>query len=134
MHVSDSTACLYQVWPYLQMGAELGARAISHLEKISETGIQAMSRAGSIAVVLPTTAYILRLTPPPVRDMIDAGVAVALGSDFNPNAHCLAMVSEMQLVLRSVNLELVFSHRRSQDFCWGRPGRRHPAYTSRAHV
>ena len=75
------------------MGAELGARAISHLEKISEAGIQAMSQAGSIGVVLPTTAYILRLTPPPVRDMIDAGMAVALGSDFNPNAHCFAMVS-----------------------------------------
>ena len=78
---------------YLQMGAELGARAISHLEKVSEAGIEAMSRAGSVGVVLPTTAYILRLTPPPVRAMIDAGMAVALGSDLNPNAHCLAMVS-----------------------------------------
>ena len=36
-------------------------------------------------VVLPTTAYILKLVPPPARKMIDAGVNVALGSDFNPN-------------------------------------------------
>ncbi|KAI0234437.1 putative imidazolonepropionase [Lamellibrachia satsuma] len=90
-----------------EMGAELGARAISHLEKISEAGIQAMSQACSIGVVLPTTAYILRLTPPPVRDMIDAGMAVALGSDFNPNAHCFAMPIVMHLacVLLHMSME-----------------------------
>ena len=32
-----------------------------------------MVRAGSVGVILPTTAYILRLKPPPVRDMINAG-------------------------------------------------------------
>ena len=77
-----------------QMGAALNARAISHLEEISDSGIEAMSRSGSVAVVLPTTAFILRLNPPPVRRMIDSGVVVALGSDFNPNAHCYAMVSQ----------------------------------------
>lgn len=75
------------------MGAELDALAISHLEEISDKGIQAMVKAGSIGVVLPTTAYILRIKPPPVRKMIDSGIAVALGSDYNPNAHCSAMVS-----------------------------------------
>lgn len=74
------------------MGAELGALAISHLEEISEEGIAAMASSGSVGVVLPTTAYILRLRPPPVRRMLEAGVAVALGSDFNPNAYCMAMV------------------------------------------
>lgn len=74
------------------MGAELGARAISHLEEVSEEGIRAMAEVGTVGVILPTTAYILRLQPPPVRKMIEAGVAVALGSDLNPNAHCLAMV------------------------------------------
>ena len=75
------------------MGAEIGSRAISHLEEISPEGIKAMADAGSIGVVLPTTAYILRLSPPPVRDMIAGNMAIALGSDFNPNAHCMAMVS-----------------------------------------
>ena len=74
------------------MGAELQSRAISHLEEISPEGIQAMAEAGSVGVLLPTTAYILRLTPPPVRDMITGNMAIALGSDFNPNAHCMAMV------------------------------------------
>ena len=76
------------------MGAAIGAEAISHLEEVSDEGVRAMATSGSVAVVLPTTAYILRLKSPPVRKMIEAGVIVALGSDFNPNACCLAMVSQ----------------------------------------
>ncbi|KAI8511180.1 putative imidazolonepropionase [Branchiostoma belcheri] len=80
-----------------ELGAELKARAISHLEEISDAGIKAMADSGSVAVILPTTAYILRLTPPPARKMIDSGVVVALGSDFNPNAFCLSMPMTMHL-------------------------------------
>ena len=71
---------------------EFSCEAISHLEEISPDGIDAMAETGSVAVILPTTAYILRLRPPPVREMIDRGVIVALGTDFNPNAFCLTMV------------------------------------------
>lgn len=74
------------------MGAELNAKGISHLEFISDEGIRKMAESGSVAVLLPTTAFLMRLVPPPVRKMIDHGVAVALGTDFNPNAHCLSMV------------------------------------------
>jgi len=87
-----------------ELGAELGARAISHLEEISDEGIQAMSAASVIAVLLPTTAYILRLKCPPARAMINSGVPVALGSDFNPNAFCLSMPLTMHLAC--VNLHM----------------------------
>jgi imidazolonepropionase len=53
--------------------------------------------AGSVAVLLPTTAYVLKLQPPPVRALIAAGVPIALGSDFNPNAHCLSMPHTMNV-------------------------------------
>ena len=56
-----------------------------------------MAAAGTIATLLPTTAYVLRLEPPPARALISGGVAVALGSDFNPNAHCLSMPLTMNL-------------------------------------
>ncbi|KAK2158027.1 hypothetical protein LSH36_178g01024 [Paralvinella palmiformis] len=90
----------------LDMGADIGATAISHLEHVSDEGISAMVQSGTIGVVLPTTAYILRLEPPPTRKMIDAGMGVALGSDFNPNAHCLAMPVVMHLacVLQKISL------------------------------
>lgn len=81
-----------------EMGAELKAEAMSHLEEISVEGMRQMGQSKSVAVILPTTAYLLRLKPPPVRDMIDQyGVPVALGSDFNPNAHCLSMPLVMNL-------------------------------------
>ena len=57
----------------LKLGAEVGARAISHLEEVSDKGIQAMAAASVVAVLLPTTAYILRLKCPPARKMINAG-------------------------------------------------------------
>lgn len=59
-----------------QLGAELKARAISHLEEVSDEGIQAMSAESVIAVLLPTTAYILRLKCPPARKMIESGTSV----------------------------------------------------------
>ena len=56
-----------------ELAADIGARCVSHLEEVSEAGIQAMAMSGVVGVVLPTTAYILRLTPPPARKMIEQG-------------------------------------------------------------
>ena len=58
----------------VEMGAHLGATAMSHLEEISPEGITAMAQSGSVAVVLPNTAFLLKLRPPPVREMIDQGI------------------------------------------------------------
>lgn len=73
------------------------AKAMSHLEEISDAGIEAIAKSETVAVLLPTTAFMLRLKPPPARKMIDAGCIVALGSDFNPNAYCFAMVEKIFL-------------------------------------
>nr|ACO10503.1 Probable imidazolonepropionase [Caligus rogercresseyi] len=89
-----------------EMGAALGAKAIFHLEEISSEGIQAMASSGSAAVILPTTAYMLRLKSPPVREMIEAGVIVALGSDFNPNAFCSSMSTVMHLACVNQKMSL----------------------------
>jgi len=94
-----------------EMGASLDARAISHLEEVSDAGIEAMAQKEVIAVLLPTTAYILKLKPPPARKMIEKAVPVALGSDFNPNAFCYSMPVVMHMaccVLRmSMNEALI---------------------------
>uniref|UniRef100_A0A3B3CZ59 imidazolonepropionase n=1 Tax=Oryzias melastigma TaxID=30732 RepID=A0A3B3CZ59_ORYME len=90
-----------------QMGAELGALAISHLEEVTDEGIVAMATAKTAAILLPTTAYILRLPQPRARDMLDAGVIVALGSDFNPNAFCCSMPIVMHLAC--VNMRMTMS-------------------------
>ncbi|KAJ3074625.1 putative imidazolonepropionase [Podochytrium sp. JEL0797] len=89
-----------------ELGAKLGARAISHLEEISDAGIAGMAEMNVVGVLLPTTAYVLRIAPPPARKMIDNGVVVALGSDFNPNAHCLSMPFVMNLAAVTMKMTL----------------------------
>ncbi|XP_051911947.1 probable imidazolonepropionase [Hippocampus zosterae] len=89
-----------------QLGAELGALAVSHLEEVTDEGIAAMARAKTAAILLPTTAYILRLAQPRARAMLDAGVIVALGSDFNPNAYCCSMPIVMHLACVNMRMSM----------------------------
>ena len=81
----------------VEMGVSIGAHAISHLEQISDDGIKQMAENDCVAVILPTTAHILKLKHPPVRKLLKDGVIVALGTDFNPNAHCISMLTVMNL-------------------------------------
>lgn len=80
-----------------ELAGEIGAHAVAHLEHVSDAGIAAMAAARSFAVLLPATAYVLRIAPPPARKLIDNHVPVALGSDFCPNAHILSMPMTMNL-------------------------------------
>jgi len=89
-----------------EMGAEIGSVAISHLEHISGEGIRAMAASNSVGVLLPTTAYVLRIACPPARAMIDGNMIIALGSDFNPNAHCCSMPFVMNLACVNMRMTM----------------------------
>jgi imidazolonepropionase len=67
-----------------ELAAELGALSADHLEHISEQGILALARAGVVAVSLPLASLFLGQTPLPARRLIQAGVPVAVATDFNP--------------------------------------------------
>ena len=73
------------------LAQRVNALSVSHCEHFSDEDIAAMAASKGIAVLLPTTAFLLRLVPPPARKIIDGGVRVALGTDFNPNAPSLSM-------------------------------------------
>jgi imidazolonepropionase len=66
------------------LAAEVGAVSADHLEQIGAPGIAALARAGVVAVSLPIAGLYLRQAPLPARALIDAGVAVAVATDFNP--------------------------------------------------
>jgi imidazolonepropionase len=66
------------------LAAEVGAISADHLEQIGPAGIAALARAGVVAVSLPIAALYLRQAPLPARALIDAGVPVAVATDFNP--------------------------------------------------
>jgi len=79
------------------LAAQMQAVSADHLEYISDNGIQQLADAGVCAVLLPGTAYYLDLNRrPPARRMINAGVPVALATDFNPGS---CMTESMQMVL-----------------------------------
>lgn len=68
-----------------ELAAELGATSADHLAAISPEGIKALSSAGTVATLLPGTMLFLgHHKQAPARALIDAGVAVALATDFNP--------------------------------------------------
>ncbi|MGE5675152.1 MAG: imidazolonepropionase [Mycobacterium leprae] len=69
------------------MAAELGAVSADHLLYASDRSLEAMSRAGTVAVCLPGTAFCLMNTPyANARRMVDLGLTVALATDFNPGS------------------------------------------------
>jgi imidazolonepropionase len=79
-----------------ELAADLGAVSADHLLFSSVEGIKAMANKGVIAVLLPAAAFSLMIGRyADARLMIDLGVPVALGTDFNPN--CL--VENMQLII-----------------------------------
>ena len=68
-----------------ELAAELGALSADHLAAISETGIQALAASPTVAVLLPATMIFLgKRGQAPARQLIDAGAAVALATDYNP--------------------------------------------------
>ena len=77
------------------LAAELHAVSADHLLHTSDAGVEALARAGTIAVLLPATSLTSRTTYVDGRRLLAAGVPVALGTDFNPNCWC----ESMQLVL-----------------------------------
>ncbi len=80
-----------------ELAAEMGAASADHLLVISENGIKAMKAAGTVAILLPGTAFFLgKADYAPARNIWDAGVTVALASDFNPGS---SMTQNLQLIM-----------------------------------
>ena len=69
-----------------ELAAEVGAASADHLEQVSDQGIAAMARSGVVAVSLPLATLYLGQAPQPSRKLIDAGVPVAVATDFNPGS------------------------------------------------
>ena len=67
-----------------RLAADLGAISADHLLYASDDGLRAMADTGTMAVLLPATALFLGLPYARARTMVDHGVPVALGTDFNP--------------------------------------------------
>lgn len=80
----------------IQVGVKYGALSVDHLEFTGDSEIQALKDTETMPTLLPGAAFFLNMVHAPVRKMIDAGLPVALASDFNPGS---SPSGNMQLVL-----------------------------------
>lgn len=69
-----------------ELAAEVGALSADHLEHVSPAGVAALASAGVVAVSLPLASLYLAQPPMPARRLMEAGVRVAVATDFNPGS------------------------------------------------
>jgi imidazolonepropionase len=70
----------------VQTGVRLNAISVDHLETMDDDTIQTLANSNTIGTLLPTAAFFLRMPFQPARQLIDAGCAIALATDFNPGS------------------------------------------------
>jgi imidazolonepropionase len=70
----------------IQVGVKYNALSVDHLECTGEAEIECLLNSETMPTLLPGTAFFLKLHYPPGRKMIDAGLPVALASDYNPGS------------------------------------------------
>lgn len=70
----------------VQLGVELGAMSVDHLESSGTEEIECLKSSRTVATLLPGAALFLGMNYPPARAMVENGVTVALASDYNPGS------------------------------------------------
>ncbi len=70
----------------VEAGIELGALSVDHLESMDHKAIKSLAASNTIGTLLPTAAYFLRMPYQPARELINAGCAIAIASDYNPGS------------------------------------------------
>jgi imidazolonepropionase len=88
-----------------RLGAELKAVSIDHLEQIDERGVAAVKQAGCVAVVLPGVSFFLHYGYPPGRKLIDAGIPLAIASNFNPGS-CMSFSMPLMMTIACTQMGL----------------------------
>lgn len=70
----------------VQVGVKHHAISVDHLECMSDTEIDCLKNSNTIATLLPSAAFFLRMNYPPARQMLDANLPIAIATDFNPGS------------------------------------------------
>lgn len=70
----------------IEAAIKLNAISVDHLETMTENDINLLAGSATIGTLLPTAAFFLRMQYQPARQLIDAGTAIALASDYNPGS------------------------------------------------
>jgi len=88
-----------------ELAARIGAVSADHLEHISDDGIEAMRKKGVVAGLLPGVSFFLNHGYAPARKLIDAGVPVAIASDFNPGS-CMSFSMPLMMTIACTHMRM----------------------------
>lgn len=88
-----------------ELAADLGAVSADHLLHVSDKGIRRMAESGTVATLLPLTAFALKEEFAPARKFIDAGCAVALATDLNPGS-CFSGSIPLTIALACIYMKM----------------------------
>jgi len=90
----------------VQVGVKYGALSVDHLEYMGDNEISALLDSETMPTILPGAAFFLGLKYAPARKMIDAGLPIAIASDFNPGSSPCGNMKLMQS-LGCINYKLL---------------------------
>ena len=89
-----------------ELAARVGAISADHLDHVSDAGIAALGRAGVVPVLLPGAVFFLGLSRyAPARKMIEAGLPVAIATDFNPGS-CPSLSMPMMMAIAGTQMRM----------------------------
>jgi len=89
-----------------ELGAELGAASVDHLDHVSEGGMHLLAEKKTVGVLLPGVPFHLMTGKyAPARKLIEAGVPIALATDFNPGS-CPTLSMQMIIALACRQLKM----------------------------
>ncbi len=88
-----------------ELAEEVGAVSADHLEHVSDNGIAALAKAGVVATLLPGVSFNLNHGYAPARKLIDAGVPVAISTDFNPGS-CMSYSMPMMMTIACTQMRM----------------------------
>jgi imidazolonepropionase len=118
-----------------ELAAELGMASADHLLMVSGQGISALAESDVMPILLPGTAFSLRKPYAPARKMLEAGLPLALATDFNPGScptanlvlvmslACLYMAMTPEEVFNAVTINAAHSLGRSSRLGSLEPGK-----------
>ncbi len=89
----------------VQTGVKYGARSVDHLESTGPDEFSALKGSDTIATILPGATFFLNMQYAPARQLIDAGIPVAMASNYNPGS-CPSGSLQFQMALACIAMKL----------------------------
>ncbi len=79
----------------VQAGVNCNAISVDHLEFVEKEEIELLKNSNTIPTILPGAAFFLQLPLPPAKEMIKAGLPIAIATDFNPGSSPTSNMNQM---------------------------------------